>query len=78
LVGMQIPTNYGPRYTREFKEIYSQLAIKNNVPIVPFLLEGVATQREFIQSDGIHPTAEAQPLILKNVWPVLAPMLDKQ
>ncbi len=78
LIGMQIPTNYGPRYTREFKEIYPQLAEKNKLPLVPFLLEDIAAHSELIQSDGLHPTAEAQPLILKNVWPGLVTMLDKK
>ncbi len=75
LAGMQIPTNYGPRYTKEFREIYSTLAEKNNTALIPFLLDGVATQRNLMQQDGIHPTAEAQPLILKNVLPVLIPLL---
>ena len=78
LIGMQIPTNYGPRYTREFKEIYPQLAEKNKLSLVPFLLDGVAAHSELIQNDGLHPTAEAQPLILKNVWPALITVLDKK
>ena len=78
LIGMQIPTNYGPRYTREFKEIYPQLAEKNTLSLVPFLLEGIAAHSALIQNDGLHPTAEAQPLILKNVWPALVTMLDKK
>ena len=75
LVGMQIPTNYGPRYTKQFRETYSILAEKNNSALIPFLLDGIATQRNLMQQDGIHPTAEAQPLILKNVLPVLTPLL---
>lgn len=75
LVGMQIPSNYGPRYTKEFREIYSSLAEKNKTALVTFLLEGVAMHADLIQRDGIHPTAEAQPIILKNVLPVLVPML---
>ncbi len=77
LAGMQIPTNYGPRYTKEFKETYPKLAEKNNASLVPFLLENVATQSNLIQRDGIHPTAEAQPIILNNVLPVLLPLLKK-
>ena len=75
LVGMQIPTNYGPRYTKQFKEIYPKLAEKNNVSLVPFLLEGVAMNGDLLQKDGIHPTAEAQPTILKNVLPILLPLM---
>ena len=75
LAGMQIPTNYGPRYTKEFRETYAILAEKNNTALIPFLLDGVATQRNLMQQDGIHPTAEAQPIILKNVLPVLMPLI---
>lgn len=75
LVGMQIPTNYGLRYTKQFKESFSLLAEKNHLPLVPFLLEGVATHSELIQADGIHPTAEAQPLILQNVKPLVETLL---
>ena len=77
LAGMQIPTNYGPRYTKQFKETYPKLAEKNNVSLIPFLLEDVATHSNLIQRDGIHPTAEAQPVILNNVLPVLLPLLKK-
>jgi acyl-CoA thioesterase-1 len=75
LAGMQIPPNYGPRYTKQFKETYVKLAEKNSISLVPFLLENVAAHSNLIQRDGIHPTAEAQPLILKNVLPVLLPLL---
>lgn len=75
IAGMQIPTNYGPRYTKQFKEIYPMLAEKNKTYLIPFFLEGVATHDELIQKDGIHPTAEAQPILLKNVLSVLLPIL---
>ena len=75
IVGMQIPTNYGPRHTKQFKEIYPTLAEKNKTYLIPFLLEGVATYEELIQKDGIHPTAEAQPILLRNVLSVLLPIL---
>ena len=75
LAGMQIPTNYGQRYTKQFKDTYPMLAQKHNASLIPFLLEGVATHSNFIQQDGIHPTAAAQPLILKNVLPVLMPLI---
>ena len=75
LVGMQIPTNYGNRYTQDFKKIYAELANKNQVPLVPFLLEGVATHAELMQNDGIHPNAGAQAQLLNNLYPFLEPLL---
>lgn len=78
LVGMQIPPNYGPRYTNRFHDIYKELAEKFELPLVQFLLEGVATEAALMQRDGIHPTAEAQEKILNNVWPVLQPLLESE
>ena len=75
LVGMKIPPNYGQRYTSDFYETYTLSARKFNVPLVPFLLDGVATNPELMQQDGLHPRAEAQPKILNNVWKYLRPML---
>lgn len=75
LVGMQIPTNYGSRYSREFKESYPQLAEQNKVHLVPFLLEGMATNPELFQKDGLHPTAEAQPILMNNVFIILKNLL---
>lgn len=76
LVGMQIPPNYGIRYTTAFRDTYSALATANQIPLVPFLLEGVALGPGLMQSDGIHPTAQAQPAMLDNVWQALEPLLD--
>lgn len=73
LLGMQIPPNYGPRYTEMFRDIYTDLAQENEVDLVPFLLEGVAERKELMQDDGIHPTAEAQPIILEQVLPFINP-----
>ncbi len=75
LIGIQIPPNYGPRYTEEFFAIYGKLAEEYEVPLVPFILEKVALTPELMQDDGIHPTAEGQPLLLENVWPYLEPLL---
>jgi acyl-CoA thioesterase-1 len=75
LVGIRIPPNYGLRYTEKFQTIYGELAKRYDVPLVPFLLEGIATSPNLMQEDGIHPRAEAQPLILDNVWPILEPLL---
>ncbi len=78
LVGMQIPPNYGPRYTRAFQQVFDEVAEVMQLPFVPFLLQDVALQEGFMQRDGIHPTAEAQGVLLDTVWPVLAPLLDLQ
>jgi len=75
IVGMRMPPNYGPQYTRDFEQVYRALARELKVPLVPFLLEGVAGKRELFLDDNLHPTAQAQPIILENVWRGLAPML---
>ncbi|UTF61126.1 arylesterase [Gilvimarinus sp. DA14] len=75
LLGMQIPPNYGARYTKMFSDIYPALAEQYQITLVPFMLDGVALNRELMRNDSIHPTAEAQPMILDNVWPYLAPLL---
>jgi acyl-CoA thioesterase-1 len=77
LVGLMIPPNYGIDYAREFRELYPQLAKKSRVPLVPFLLDGIAERRELFLPDQLHPSAEAQPLILDNVWPTLEPLLRR-
>lgn len=74
LVGMRLPPNYGP-YADEFQQTFAQLAKQEKVPLVSFLLEGIADQPRLFQADTIHPTAEAQPRLLDNVWGVLAPLL---
>ena len=75
LAGMQIPPNYGARYSNQFKELYPKLAEQNQLGLIPFLLEGVGGNDTLVQRDGIHPTAEAQPLIVKNVLPELEKLL---
>lgn len=75
LAGIQIPPNYGPRYTEPFFAQFAELAADKNLPLVPFLIDGIPQQPELMQRDGIHPTAEAQEMIVDNVWPVLEPML---
>ncbi|PUA26933.1 MAG: arylesterase [Cellvibrio sp. 79] len=69
LAGMQIPPNYGPRYSSEFKTLFVNLAEKNEAGLIPFLLEGIGGKAELMQRDGIHPTAEAQSIIVDNVLP---------
>ncbi len=75
LAGIRIPPNYGPRYTEPFHENYFNLAEEFELPLLPFLIEGIPENPELMQNDGIHPVAEAQPAILENVWTVLEPML---
>lgn len=77
LTGIQIPPNYGPRYTVPFFETYAELAEEKSLPLVPFLIDGIPQQPELMQNDGIHPRAEAQHMILDNVWPVLKPELER-
>lgn len=76
LLGIDIPPNYGRAYRDAFTAVYERLAEEYEVPLVPFLLDGVALEEQLMQDDGIHPTAEAQPVILDNVWPQLAPLLE--
>ena len=76
IAGMEIPPNYGPRYTASFREIVVSGAQETGSFLVPFLLQGVARNRELMQADGIHPTAEAQLLLLENLWPVLSKAMD--
>ena len=75
IVAMEIPPNYGRRYTRQFRKSFALAADSTGSTLVPFLLEGVATNPRLMQADGIHPTVEAQPLLLDNVWPYLEPLL---
>lgn len=76
LVGMQMPPNYGPAYTRRFHATFVEVAEQAQVPLVPFLFEGFADQPDKFLPDGIHPTAAAQHLMLDNVWPHLKPLLQ--
>lgn len=76
LLGMRIPPNYGPRYTEGFYQVYQQLREELEVPVLDFLLEGVGGVKGMIQSDGIHPTAKAQPLLLDNAWPLIEQQLQ--
>ncbi len=78
LAEMRIPPNYGPLYTQRFQAAFGELAQRYHLPLIPFLLDGVAGNPALIQDDGLHPRAEAQPRILDNVWPTLAPLLPPQ
>ena len=78
LVGMQLPPNYGSGYVRAFGALFADVAKARNVPVVPFVFEGFADDLAQFQPDRIHPTASAQPRILANVWPALAPLLGRR
>jgi len=71
LAGMQLPPNMGPEYITEFSAIFPELAKKNNIELIPFLLKDVGGIAELNQGDGIHPTIEGQKIVAKNVWSVL-------
>ena len=77
VVGMKLPPNYGPAYTREFEALFGAVAKANNAALVPFFFAGFAESDTWFQSDRVHPTAAAQPRLLDNVWPVLSPLLAK-
>jgi acyl-CoA thioesterase I len=77
LVGIRIPPNYGPRYTEEFAAVFPALANQYHLPLVPFLLEGVALDTARMQADGLHPNARGEPQVLDTVWPYLQPLLKK-
>jgi acyl-CoA thioesterase-1 len=75
LVGVPLPPNYGRQYIERFRRIYREIASEHNVPLVPSLVDGVAGDRVLMQPDGIHPTAQAQPRMLENVWVTLRQLL---
>lgn len=75
LAGIQIPPNYGARYTGPFTSQFAEIAESMSLPFIPFLIDGIAQRPELMQDDGIHPKAEAQGMVLDNVWPVLAEVL---
>jgi acyl-CoA thioesterase-1 len=77
LAGMRMPPNYGPRYSQEFQAIYADLSRQHELPLIPFVLEGVALDDALMQADGMHPNAKAQPLLLDRVWPRLEPLLER-
>jgi acyl-CoA thioesterase-1 len=77
LVGMEAPPNYGQKYVRDFRQAFSDLARRNKVDFVPFLLEGVAGVARLNQPDGLHPTSEGAARLAGNIWPVLEKMLPE-
>jgi acyl-CoA thioesterase I len=75
LLGIRIPSNYGPRYTAAFEQVYRDLAAEFALPWIDFFMDGVALDDSLMQDDGIHPNAAAQPILLENAWPVIAQAL---
>ncbi|HSR68474.1 MAG TPA: arylesterase [Acidobacteriota bacterium] len=77
LAGMMVPPNLGPHYTETFQSMFEELAEANGLPLIPFLLEGVAAQPNLNLTDGIHPNAEGHKILAENVWEVLKPLLQE-
>lgn len=77
LLGMKIPPNYGHDYTEQFSKLYPKLAIETKTTLVPFILKGIADKPQLFQADRIHPTTEAQSIMLDNIWPYIKPLLVK-
>ena len=75
LVGIAMPPNYGQAVTQKFDQIYGRLQRQEKVPLVPLLIQGFAEDLAYFQADQIHPNAQAQPIMLDNVWKVLSPLL---
>ncbi|GAC1368733.1 MAG: hypothetical protein NVSMB30_05790 [Hymenobacter sp.] len=78
LAGMQIPPNLGASYANSFKALYQEMATKNHLVLIPFLLEGVGGDRKLNQADGIHPTPAGHRIVARTVWAVLQPLLGPQ
>lgn len=75
LIGMRLPVNYGLTYTESFAAIYPALAAKHGTALLPFMLESMASRRDWFQEDNLHPTAEAQAVIMESIWIKLKPLL---
>lgn len=75
LIGFHLPYNYGESFRQEFAQVFPDLAYEYDTALVPFLLDGFANDLNYFQSDQLHPSAKAQPLMLNNVWPHLQPLL---
>ena len=76
LLGIRIPTNYGPRYTAAFEAVYREVAGDHDIKWLEFFMEGVALNDDLLQEDRIHPNTEAQPILLENAWPIISATLD--
>ncbi len=77
LAGMLMPPNYGEEYTRQFAAVFPEVARRARVPLVPFLLDGVAADPRLLQPDGLHPNAAGYRVIAEKLWPHLRPLLRR-
>ena len=77
LLGIRIPTNYGPRYSAEFESVFRQVAAELDVQWIEFFMDGIAFNDELLQDDRIHPNTAAQPRLLDNAWPIISATLNK-
>ena len=77
LIPMALPVNYGPRFNEKFTDMYRQLSEIHAITMGTFILEGIGDNPDLMQSDGIHPTAAAQPAMLENVWKDLVLLLNQ-
>ena len=77
VAGMEMPPNYGARYTADFRRLYAEVARKRGAAFMPFLLDGVAGNPRLNQPDGIHPTAEGYRVVVDHLWPILQPLLAR-
>jgi len=75
LLGMQLPPNYGPAYTKAFSNVFIEVSKDKQVSIVPFLFSGFESDLQYFQADQIHPNAQAQTLMLDNIWPTLSRLI---
>ncbi len=78
LLGIRIPTNYGPRYSQAFEAVYADVASELGIAWIEFFMDGIALNDELLQEDRIHPNAAAQPILLDNAWPVIQATLDRE
>ena len=76
LLGIRIPTNYGPRYSTEFEQVFRDVSAEQEIQWIEFFMEGVALNDDLLLDDRIHPNEEAQPILLDNAWPIISAALD--
>jgi len=76
LLGMKLPPNYGKHYTQQFEQVYVNVSLESNTPLLPFFIEGIGGKTNYMQADRIHPNTLAQSIIRDNVWQFLAPILQ--
>lgn len=76
LLGIRIPSNYGPRYSQAFEAVYREVAADHDIKWIEFFMEGIAMNDELLLEDRIHPNAAAQPILLDNAWPIISATLE--